>query len=207
MAHTRITFELPGNAFKFSTDHPSVEFRIRAAFPMDDALFVALEAPIETRHAVIEYFDATPLSYDVLHTDEQSIVIQYAMGTIPPPLRAMLASGTLLQFPVPLRNGRLTFALTSSHDRLSRLKTEFEDAGFTYEVISVTQSTQPTDLITDRQREFVLAALEHGYYDTPRACSLTELADELAVGKSTASRVLHRAEETIIKAFFATPTE
>ncbi|WP_330633352.1 helix-turn-helix domain-containing protein [Halocatena halophila] len=174
---------------------------------MDDALFVALEAPTETRQDVLRYFDATPLSYDVLHTDEQSIVIQYAMGTIPPPVRAILASGTLLQFPVSLRDGWLTFALTSSHDRLSRLKAEFEKAGFTYEVISVTQSTQPTDLVTDRQREFMLAALKHGYYDTPRECSLTELAAELAVGKSTASRVLHSAEETIIKEFFAQPIE
>lgn len=45
--------------------------------------------------------------------------------------------------------------------------------------------------------------LDKGYYDTPRQCSLTDLADTLDVSKSTASIVLHNAEETIIKEFFA----
>ncbi|WP_231185036.1 helix-turn-helix domain-containing protein [Haladaptatus sp. DYF46] len=36
--------------------------------------------------------------------------------------------------------------------------------------------------------------MEKGYYDTPRRCSLTELAGELDVSKSTLSVVLHRAK-------------
>ncbi|MFC7009648.1 helix-turn-helix domain-containing protein [Halalkalicoccus salilacus] len=83
------------------------------------------------------------------------------------------------------------------------LKAEFEDTGFTYEVVSITQSTQPTDLLTDRQRRFMIEALQRGYYDSPRECSLTDLAAALDVGKSTASRVLHNAEETVVKEFFA----
>lgn len=83
------------------------------------------------------------------------------------------------------------------------LKAEFEDTGFTYEVVSVTQSTQPTDLLTDRQRRFMIEALQRGYYDSPRECSLTDLATALDVSKSTASRVLHNAEETVVKEFFA----
>jgi hypothetical protein len=42
-----------------------------------------------------------------------------------------------------------------------------------------------------------------GYYDTPRDCPLTELADELEIAKSTCSGTLHRAEETIVKRFVA----
>lgn len=39
------------------------------------------------------------------------------------------------------------------------------------------------------------AVIERGYYDTPRRCTLTELADELDLAKSTCSERLHRAEE------------
>lgn len=46
-------------------------------------------------------------------------------------------------------------------------------------------------------------AIQRGYYDTPRECSLTDLAAALEISKSTASVVLHNAEETIIKEFFA----
>ena len=207
MPHTRLKFKLPGDAFEFSTDHPNEEFRILAAFPIDNELFVAFEAPSENQQAVLHYFNEGPLSYDVLHIDEQSVLIQYEMPVIPPPIHAVLASGNLVQFPLTLRDGWITFDLTTSHERLSRLKAEFEDTGFTYEVVSVTQSTQPTDLLTDRQRRFMIEALQHGYYDSPRECSLTDLAAALGVGKSTASRVLHNAEEKVIKEFFAEPVE
>lgn len=207
MPHTRLQFELPGGAFEFSTDNPDVKYQILAAFPIDDGLFVAFEAPTENHQAVLRYFDESPLSYDVLHTDEHSVLLQYEMPFIPPPVRAVLASGNLVQFPLTLRDGWITFDLTTSHERLSMLKAEFEDAGFTYEIVSVTQSTQPTDLLTDRQRQLMIEALQRGYYDSPRECSLTDLAAALDVGKSTASRVLHSAEERVIKEFFAEPIE
>ena len=207
MPHTRLKYKLPRGAFEFSTDHPEEEFRILAAFLMDDELFVALETPTENHQAVLRYFDDTPISYDVLHTDEQAVLIQYNAPFIPPPASAILASGNLVQFPLVLRDGWITFDLTTSHERLSKLKDEFEDEGITYEVVSVTQSTQPTDLLTDRQRRFMLEALQRGYYDSPRECSLTDLAAGLNVGKSTASRVLHNAEERVIKEFFAESVE
>ncbi|UPM44484.1 hypothetical protein [Halocatena salina] len=100
---------------------------------MDSGLFVAFEAPTEHRQAVLRYFDDVPLSHDVLHTDDQSVLIQYEMPSIPPPVRAILASGNLVQFPLTLRAGWITFDLTTSHERLSKLKAEFEDTGFTYE--------------------------------------------------------------------------
>ena len=39
------------------------------------------------------------------------------------------------------------------------------------------------------------------FHDTPRRCTLTELAKKLDVSTATASNVLHRAEEQIIKEF------
>ncbi len=49
--------------------------------------------------------------------------------------------------------------------------------------------------------------IDRGYYDTPRECSLTDLAKEIDVSKSTASVVVHNAEAAIIKEFFAESTE
>ncbi|MFB9804505.1 helix-turn-helix domain-containing protein [Haladaptatus pallidirubidus] len=49
--------------------------------------------------------------------------------------------------------------------------------------------------------------MKHGYYDTPRECSLTELATSLDVTKGSLSRVLHRAEGRIIKQFMASPSQ
>jgi len=43
---------------------------------------------------------------------------------------------------------------------------------------------------------------DHPYYDTQREVSLSELANEFGIAKSTCSEVLHRAEGTIVKEFF-----
>ncbi|WP_227377973.1 helix-turn-helix domain-containing protein [Haladaptatus halobius] len=142
-------------------------------------------------------------SYDLLHADEQTLLIQYSLPFIPPPYRALIASENLPRFPLTIRNGWVISDITTSQERLSKFKDELDATGLTYEIMSVTQSTDPTDLLTDRQHHFMTEAIECGYYDTPRESSLTDLADELGVSKSTASVVLHNAEETIIKEFFA----
>lgn len=47
----------------------------------------------------------------------------------------------------------------------------------------------------------VVAALDCGYYETLRRCSLSDLADELAIAPSTASMIFHRAEERVMKRY------
>jgi len=61
-------------------------------------------------------------------------------------------------------------------------------------------------LLTETQTELVETAIEQGYYDTPRTCSLTDLGREVDIAKSTASETLHRAEEKIIKQFVGEET-
>lgn len=65
----------------------------------------------------------------------------------------------------------------------------------------VRQRIEPEQLLTERQLTLVRAAVEHGYYDTPRRCSLTGLPAEIDLAKWTCSETLHRAEGRIIKQF------
>lgn len=58
---------------------------------------------------------------------------------------------------------------------------------------------QLTASLTARQREVLSAAISHGYYDNPRSCSLTELADELGIAKSTCSGILQRLEARVMQ--------
>lgn len=209
MPRAQLKAKIPGGPAALSAQHPDDEFRILAGQPTADGLLVILEIQTSDTEALIRDFDEAPWlpSYDMLHADEETLLIQYSVPFVPPPLRAVLASENLPRFPLTIRNGWVISEITTSHERLSQLKDELDATGLTYEVVSITQSTAPTDLLTDRQRRFMTEALEQGYYDTPRTCSLTNLADVLAVSKSTASVVLHNAEETIIKEFFAESSE
>jgi predicted DNA binding protein len=67
------------------------------------------------------------------------------------------------------------------------------------------QSPDPSSILTDRQHELITEAIERGYYDSPRRCTLTNLANELGVNKATASGILHRAEGKLIKEFVPKP--
>lgn len=211
MPTARVKFKPPSEhlagPFKLSTEYPDDEFRILSAYPTQDRLLVIFEATMTDPTAIAQLFDGAPKSppYEVLHADEQTVLVQFLLPFVPPPYRAILASGTLPQFPQTVRDGWMITDLTTSHERLSQFRDELEATGFTFEVVSVMQSVEPTDLLTDRQRRFVAEALERGYYDTPRTCSLTDLAAVLDVSKSTASVVLHGAEETIVKEFFGEP--
>lgn len=59
--------------------------------------------------------------------------------------------------------------------------------------------TSPTSGLSDRQREAVLAALELGYYDAPRAATHEDVAAALDCAPSTASEHLKRAEAKLVR--------
>lgn len=209
MPRARVKFKPPGETlagpFKLSTEHPDDQFRFLSAYPRDGGLLVLLEATMTNPSGIVDYFGGGTEGpeYEVLHADDETALVQFLLPFVPPPYRAILDSGNLPQFPYTIQDGWIVCELATSHERLSQFRAELEATGFAFEIVSVSQSLDPTDLLTDRQRRFVTAAIEHGYYDTPRTCSLTDLADELDVSKSTASVVLHNAEETIVKEFFA----
>lgn len=213
MPSARVKFKPPGNhlagPFRLPIQYPNDEFRILSAYPHEDGLLVILEAKTSDPAVVEHLFDGAPKAppYEVLHADEGTVLIQFSLPFIPPPFRALFSSGNLPQFPYTLEDGWMICELTTSHERLSQFRDELEATGFRFGVEWVRQSLDPTSLLTDRQHRFMIEAIERGYYDTPRRCSLTDLASAIDVSKSTASVVVHNAEETIVKEFFAESVE
>ena len=110
-------------------------------------------------------------------------------------------SGVPLTMPFTIEDGQVEWEITAPQRRLSELGEQLEEFGIPFTVTEVHQQIEPEQLLTDRQLRLVNAAVEHGYYDTPRNCSLTELAEEGGLAKLTCSETLHRAEEKIIKQF------
>ncbi|SFC55332.1 hypothetical protein SAMN05444422_11083 [Halobiforma haloterrestris] len=52
---------------------------------------------------------------------------------------------------------------------------------------------------TERQRELLEAAVETGYLDVPRACTLAELGEELGISSNAASERFRRGASTLIE--------
>lgn len=187
-----------------STEFPNAEFNVLAAQPTDDGLLDIIEVTTSDGDVLVRHFEDAPevRSFEVVHIDEGMVLIQF-MIPISETYNALVASGIIPQQPVRLQDGWYATEITASHERLSTYTEELAAAGLPYQILSVTQSHDSTELLTDRQWEFITAAVEHGFYETPRDCTLTELAETFDINLSAMSRLRHRAESRIITAFVA----
>ena len=90
------------------------------------------------------------------------------------------------------------------------LRTEIDAIGG-MELLRLTDHTPGTDNssppkrndLSTEQRQALHAAVEHGYYETPRQIELTALAEKLDVPQSTLSYRLQRAEAQLATEFVA----
>lgn len=57
-----------------------------------------------------------------------------------------------------------------------------------------------TSLLTKRQRETLLTAIELGYYETPRSVNQGDVANEIGCSESTAGEHLRKAESKLLQA-------
>ena len=61
--------------------------------------------------------------------------------------------------------------------------------------------------LTPEQRAVILTAYENGYFEVPRAATLTDIADQLGISTNSASQRLRRGLETVIREVLAGPSE
>lgn len=60
-------------------------------------------------------------------------------------------------------------------------------------------NTDHQPCLTDIQHETLVAALENGYYETPRGITMSELADEFGISQQALSKRLRGAHQTVIE--------
>jgi hypothetical protein len=204
MALTKLVVDLPPGTWigEVSSAHPDTVFRVLAALPADDRGVGLLEITSQEMRAVLTAIEEHTGVQDVelLQAGENEALVQFET-TQPFLLMAVRNSMVPLELPLKIVAGQADLELTAAQSRLSELTTQLEDLGMSYEVEYLRQSPTSSELLTTRQRDLLTKAVEHGYYDTPRECTLTELAEHLDLAKSTLSERLHRIEGTVLKEF------
>ncbi len=204
MAHATLTITMPEEVWihQLSTAYPESTFRVLAAVPGPESGFALVRITGPTVSAVIEAMDDHPqlTELTVTQQDVNEATVHFETTT-PLLLLSSRESGMPIELPVEIVDGEATVEVTGSRERLAELATQLERFGFQYRIENVSERLHERQLLSDRQLEVMVAAVEAGYYDTPRRCSLTELAARLDIAKSTCSETLHRAEEAVIKQF------
>jgi len=187
-----------------SRSYPSVAFRVLTAFADDESGVALIELTTDDQTAVVaDLVDREGvMDVDELHRGDETLLVRIET-TEPLLLFPLRESGVPLSFPFSITDGTAAWELTAPNDRLAALSDQLDTFGIQFTVNSIQQHIEHDRLLTERQQQLLVAGVEHGYYDTPRTCSLTELADSVGMAKSTTSETLHRAEGRVVKEFLA----
>lgn len=204
MPQAKLVLTIPEGVWigDLSRDHPDVRFRVLAAVAGDEAgtgLAQVNGPDLDDVISAMSSFESVT-DLEVLQATDDRALVQFETSN-PLLLMPVKDSGIALEMPFEISNGEAVWEITAPQDRLSDLGEQLSAFGISFTVESIQQRIDQSQLLTDEQRRLIEAAVDHGYYDTPRECSLTELADELGLAKSTVSETLHRAEGAIIKRF------
>ncbi|CAI48857.1 HTH-10 family transcription regulator [Natronomonas pharaonis DSM 2160] len=205
MTLARIRVDLPGDAWvsTVSRSFPDATFRLLATMPGADHGEAVVSVEADRPEAVLDAMADCDPDHEPSPVSQTDRGLTVQLDTAQPePLRAASESGLPVEPPCRIQNGTATVDLRGSHDRLSAFGQQLDAAGLDYEVEFVGGFEDGADrLLTDTQRELLMTAIDLGYYDTPRGCTLTELAAHLDIAKSTCSETLQRAEGNLIKQF------
>lgn len=205
MPETKLTLTIPERAWpgEITRAYPEARVRILAAMAEPESGVGLAEIVCDDLDGILEDIrtHAAVDSMEVLQRTEGECLVQFRTE-LPLLLFAARGSGLPLELPFEIQDGQATWTLTASQESISALGDQFDAMGIRYSVDYLQQEVaEPEELLTVRQQSLVAEAIERGYYDTPRRCSLTDLANAVGLAKSTTSETLHRAEEQVMKKF------
>jgi predicted DNA binding protein len=187
-----------------STSFPTVTFRLLTGVPRAEGATELGEVVGEGSRRAAESIRSHPdvVAYDSLFESEARTLAQY-QSTETGLYEFLGESSVPPEFPVVVEDGFMEFDLTATRAQFEAVGDALDGSGRAYDLLSVTGGEPPEDLLTDRQRECLNAALREGYLEVPRRCTLADLASTLGVDKSTASETLRRGQARVLKWFLA----
>lgn len=185
-----------------SRRHPEATFRVLSVFPQPDSGVALAEVTAPDVAEVVtelsEYDDVTET--EVLQHRDDTVLVQFETRE-PVLLVPVRNARTPLELPFSVADGTVSWEVTASSDRLSSLGDQLRELGIEFDVRSVQEVMEAEGMLTPTQHQLVETAVEEGYYETPRRCTLTDLAETADIAKSTCSETLHRAEGKIVTEF------
>ncbi|MHA1585196.1 MAG: helix-turn-helix domain-containing protein [Promethearchaeota archaeon] len=115
-------------------------------------------------------------------------------------LKSIVKNGILVQLPVKVIEGTAEFIIDGGRSQIDNFITDLNSKGIKVDIINLTCYT--TNIVkaqlTPKQYQIYQSAKKAGYYDTPRKITLTELAAELNLAKSSLSGMLQRIHKKLL---------
>lgn len=206
----RVSIPLPEHCpcFEVSEEHPDLHLEIEGCLPVSSGHMVE---KIRTHEwpSDLDLTEAFQRRPKVKEVNKVATTPDSAVHEVTVPVCAVISLHEKLRimptFSFHIKNGRESFVVASTSDKvrgfIAQLKAEIP--GTMVEAINRGAVEDKVGLLTERQREIFHVAIRTGYWDVPRRTSLSEMAEHLAISKSTLSehismierKLLHQIEE------------
>ena len=204
MISAQFRIQLPDGLWvtEVSQAFPRATFRLLSGYRIDDSAIelgeVIADSPAEIVETMRNHSSIT--NYELLESTERRALGKYETSDTDL-YEFVEASSLTIEFPVDVRGGCYEFDLTGTREELDHLREVLDASPLSYKLQSLVGSNDREELLTDRQREVLDAAIRNGYFEVPRECTLEELAATLDADKSTVSTVIRRGEGRVLKWF------
>ncbi len=201
--------EIPdtGILAKLSEAHPAVRIE---AWSIGSQWLAECRGPAESLTRILEALPPAALWLDrAAEKEAVSVLIQPSSRDIRS-LDPFSRIDAILIPPLEFRGGRLTVRVLTRRDQTpADVLGEYPDARLVVkralsaheqgEVLRASGGILP--MLTRSQSEAVLAAVEAGYYDVPRRCTVADIARPLGIARSTAEEHLRAGESVLVRGF------
>jgi len=211
IASARILVDFPEQFWlsAASRSYPHVTFEILSILPTslvgDPNTFVDTELvkinSVEWS-AILEIIENHPSLIEIHKWDvQESEVLINVKAKNAFILRSLIESECILNYPIMVKNGQGTWELISARKKIDALLELFEETGISYSMLSINPYRLGASQLTlTKHQEMVLEkALALGYYEIPRRITLSELATQLNMAKSSLSGILRRISRNLVK--------
>lgn len=204
MPLARLRIDLPEHTWidTVSSTFPEATFKVLAVLPDDDTGIALVEITATELEAVIESMAKSTqlLDMEPIQRESDRLIVRLE-SEAPLLLQSARRAGIPIEPPIVIQNGEATGEFRASNDRLGALADDLQQSGLPFTVEAVYDAPSSESFLSETERELLVTAVECGYYETPRDCTLTGLAERVGIAKSTCSETLRRAESAVIKRF------
>lgn len=205
MTEARLLVTLPESTLTggISQSFATANITVLTALSDEAAAYVCLQIKTKNQDALlaaVETHEQTVACSVVQRTDQKATI---QLETARPLLVQSVAKqvGLPIELPLQIIDGEAAIDITGTHEHVSAFTSQLAARSIDFRIEYIRERLHTEQLLSPKQYDLIQTAVELGYYDTPRSCTLTELAAETDIAKSTCSEIIHRAEESVIKKF------
>ncbi|MHA1775437.1 MAG: helix-turn-helix domain-containing protein [Promethearchaeota archaeon] len=208
IVHTNFHFQIPKGKIlsKLSLFYPQLKFELLSLLPLPfpDKMgmsLIQIKGPNLTQFVENLAQMLKSSQYTILHNLTENLLLNLYMKD-PWFLLTIIKTNIILKYPIIVQDNRIYVDLIAERQKIDQLFDEFESHHVEYSVRHIGRFSQ-SPILSSKQEYVLKVLLKNGYFEIPRARSLSQIANELKVAPASLSEMIRRIFKNLCTNYFA----